>query len=964
MALTNDITARLYLNGDWRDVSSDVRADQGISYSRGRQSEDDTTPPTNCRLTLGNGPAEGNGAYTERNPLGTWYGYLSRYTPAEVMLRVAKDTCGTTVSNGWGSMDSHAHGAWTAYAWTTAFGAASAFAKAAGKATQAISSAGSEIAAYLASFSQRDLDVTVTISTAVNNVTGGSIGTDVIVRMQGVFTNYYYIRMLIETDESITLDVGDQATGSLLIGGKVTVAGLTHASSQALKLRVQAEGQTIRAKVWAATGSEPFGWHLAFTDEGTASAGSNALRAAAGSIAIATLANGGNTNVPFTFSYDDIDIRLPIASGEVSEWPQARDATGRDQTVQISIGGPRRRLTTAKTLARSALYQQILVSYYGGYVALPHAYFPLEDDPQTATGSILEATGGLSRLKFLESAGSTTVSKVTWGADTSRPGSRQSPTMSGGGLMVATLSPPTSETLWSATWQWRMDFATGGFVTLGTLPKGDSPIYILLSIGAGLTVLDVSMLAPFTTTAMIQHDFGTKETVEAWHSITLEATQSGADVGFFLYVDGAFAGSYTKTTFTLRGLQTVQLSTVPSTSGDSAFGHLAVYGDNAFGASPFLIDAAARGMVMERPVFRAKRIAQEYGFELDWIGEGGENGGSTLFDGDGKPMGAQRVVNVLDLLNDAEKVDGGILYEKRALSGFQFRTTESMSARSSWVTLNQGTSKHITDATPVPDDRNLCNRFTASRADGGEFQLSLDAGAMSTLAPSSGGIGVVDRGGSFNLASETDLPDIASYRVARGTINQERYPSIVVDLHRAAVNGDTALVAKLRDLDIGDQVTLAALSSSWIYDDRDVLILGLNGYLDQLRHTLKLVTTPAELLRVWTPGSTTSTASEFARADSDYTTLNAGLTATAGSLTILVAATRSFWVNSTTHPNNFPFDVITGGEVMRVTAGTAPAGQNQTWTVTRSINGVVKTHVAGQKISLVKPNYLALGGIS
>ncbi len=472
------------------------------------------------------------------------------------------------------------------------------------------------------------------------------------------------------------------------------------------------------------------------------------------------------------------------------------------------------------------------------------------------------------------------------------------------------------------------------------------------TIGASLTILNIGLVGPsLSTPALIQHDFGSKEEVEEWHTIHFTATQSGANINWSLYVDGSLAGTATTLSYTLRALDTVQLSSVTNATGTNAFGHLAIYSTNAASASPSEIDAAAQGNLAETPTARAKRIAEEYGYGFGWIGSSSS---------DGKPMGAQRVVDVSTLLNDAEKVDGGILYEQRSTAAFQFRTLESMGSRSSWCTLSMGSSKHLTSIEPVSDDRVLCNRFTARRADGGDYQFSLDTGAMSTLAPESGGIGVLDRGDTFSLSSEVDLPDIASYQVARGTIDQERYVPVVVDLHRSEIYGDSSLLGKLRDLDVGDQVTLADLDTSWVYDNRDVLVLGVSGRLDQFRHTLSLTTMPAELLRVWVLGSTTSSASEFARADSDYTTVDEGLTTTETDVTIRVATDKAFWVNSTSHPNNFPFNVMCEGEEWSVTAGTAPSGQNQTWTVTRSVNGVVKEHSTGAKVSLARPNYLGL----
>jgi len=962
MAHVNDIVTRLYLDGVWRDVSTHVRAEDGISYQRGRQGEDNTTPPQECSLVLDNSASKGDGDYTERNPLGQWYGHLKRFTPAEVAIRTVKDTCTATASSSWGTTDTHADGAWDVLTWTNTGGSAGDFNKAAGKATHLIGAANSNRFSHLANLSQRDVNFAVTFSLSFSNVTGGVVGTDYLMRGQSL-GSYYAARVLIQTDESVEINIVD-AAGTSLIGGPEVVAGLTHSSSQPLRMRMQCEGQTVRAKIWNANSDEPFDWDVSFTDEGD-NATTLALRDAAGFVGIRSIVGAGNTNVPVTLSYDDIEVSSMITTGEVASWPQNRDETGNDQTVRITIGGPKRRLTAAKTLARSALYQFFLVNALGGFKPTPHAYFPLEDDTQTATDFIAEATGGLSRLKFVPSSVSSTVSKVTWGGDTTRPGARKAATLTGGGHLIATLSPPTGESTWGATWQAKFNYSDGAHAVLGTLPTPDAPIYLTLDIAADTTTLEFRLDGGGATVpSMLVHDFGTKEEVEEWHTIQVDASQNGADVDFFLTVDGEVTDSHTQAGFTLRGLYTVQLSSTVNASGATGFSHLAVYGSDITTLDSFGVDLAGRGNPGENPVYRAKRVAQEYGFEFDWIGYGGVTGVPDVLgpgEGDGRTMGAQRVVNVIDLLNDAEQVDGGLLYEQRSVAGFEFRTLRSMFSRSSWLTLDMGTSKHLSPPlVPTSDDRNITNRYTARRADGGEYVYTLEAGPMSTLSPDEGGIGLMDSGDSFNLESETSLPDTASYQVARGTIDQERYPAVTVELHRPAVYNTAGLVAKVRDLNVGDQVTLAGMASNGIYDDRDVLVLGYTGQLDRFRHTLKLVTTPAELLRVWTPGSTTSSASEFARGDSDYTTIDEDLTLTETDVTIEVESNRAFWVNSTSHPNNFPFDVMCGGERMTVTAGTAPSGQNQTWTVTRSVNGVEKTHTAGAKITLAEPNYMGL----
>jgi hypothetical protein len=55
----------------------------------------------------------------------------------------------------------------------------------------------------------------------------------------------------------------------------------------------------------------------------------------------------------------------------------------------------------------------------------------------------------------------------------------------------------------------------------------------------------------------------------------------------------------------------------------------------------------------------------------------------------------------------------------------------------------------------------------------------------------------------------------------------------------------------------------------------------------------------------------------------------------------------------------FPFDILIGGERMTVTAITGTT-LSQTMTVTRSINGVVKTHLTGAPVALFRPSVIAL----
>jgi hypothetical protein len=66
------------------------------------------------------------------------------------------------------------------------------------------------------------------------------------------------------------------------------------------------------------------------------------------------------------------------------------------------------------------------------------------------------------------------------------------------------------------------------------------------------------------------------------------------------------------------------------------------------------------------------------------------------------------------------------------------------------------------------------------------------------------------------------------------------------------------------------------------------------------------------------------------------------------------------WVDDAAFPGEFPFDVVIGGERMRVTAATVPdASRVQTLTVTRGLDGVTVARRAGESVRLADPLYFA-----
>jgi hypothetical protein len=95
----------------------------------------------------------------------------------------------------------------------------------------------------------------------------------------------------------------------------------------------------------------------------------------------------------------------------------------------------------------------------------------------------------------------------------------------------------------------------------------------------------------------------------------------------------------------------------------------------------------------------------------------------------------------------------------------------------------------------------------------------------------------------------------------------------------------------------------------------------------------------------------------YGACDTDGSTLASSATSTATSLSVATTnATSPLW---TTNSADCPFDIAVGGERITVTA-VSGSSSPQTFTVTRSVNGVVKAQASGADVRLWFPPILAM----
>jgi hypothetical protein len=115
---------------------------------------------------------------------------------------------------------------------------------------------------------------------------------------------------------------------------------------------------------------------------------------------------------------------------------------------------------------------------------------------------------------------------------------------------------------------------------------------------------------------------------------------------------------------------------------------------------------------------------------------------------------------------------------------------------------------HVSEPfTPTDDDQKVRNLVTARRTDGGEYTYAKTTGPFNTSDPaeSADGVGEYDEGVEVNVATDEQLPDQASWRVALSTVDEDRFPVVHIDLAK-----NPSLVDQVAGLYVGDRLTISS----------------------------------------------------------------------------------------------------------------------------------------------------------
>ena len=598
---------------------------------------------------------------------------------------------------------------------------------------------------------------------------------------------------------------------------------------------------------------------------------------------------------------------------EASTWTPERTTEhqpgigrGRSST-RLVAEGLLRRIGTWSDPIRSPMYRTIA----GRATSLGH--WSLEDDRDALALSNSYPGGQLATI----------VGDLTIGDSESAQGAAKSVKVATGTRITSRFAEASATAGWQVSWSFRLPAvpATTGQLLRWTTSNGYTWSTEVTTNSYTVTVTD----AGGSTLLSSGFLYGAGREPNRWITIRVKASAAGGTVtvepAWYAQGDTAEVGGTLTFAGSVGALRQWWQDGNAAVAG-GWFSH--VFG--VTGTADNLVGAAAQkvfnGYNGETADARFLRVLAEVGLTRYQIGSVGS----------GMPMGPQRPGTLLDLLKEIRATDDARIDDERFDIALTMTTRRGLYNQTPALALTFPADVFAYDK--EIGDLNTNNRVTAKNSAGGEVTVSRDTGPMSVQPPPAG-VGLNPATVDVNVADEGDLEPIASWHLAKGTLELPLYSSVTVNL-----TGTPALAAAAIAVREGNYITVTGLDAETVH----LLVVGI---IRQTTPGIDKITFQCEpydpyLIGVWD--------NPAFRYDSRTATLNAGYTASATSLVVAVTDRDDAWSTTAT-----PYDWLVGGERMTVTAMTAPAGAGpwtQTATVVRAVNGVSKAQTAGTEVHL------------
>lgn len=915
--------AELYYSGAWHDITEDVRVDPGVAIVRGRRDWAQDTDPCTCSMRFNNGASDVApgivGRYSPDNPNSDLYGLLGRNT----RVRIRKGTPAGNVALA---------GAETDYLSTPDVASLDVTGDIDIR-IEADPDAGWRTAAslarkYLTTGDQRSWALWVdsagvvnfrwspdgTLAAAISTASTAAVPDDDARRA---------IRVILDVDngaggKTVTFYTADTITGTWTqLGASLSGAGTTSvfASTATVELgRLSTSGISIDAfagRIHAFQLRNGIaGPAVADLDiAGDAEPGDTTITDGAGRVW--TLQGSADVNDPA--------LRFV---GEIAALPPEWDTSGRDSWVTVSAAGMLRRLQQGRTPVASA--PRRFISSLS-----PLSYWPLEDGKAAVRGQNLVNVRHPMKLDFTDGP-----EPLMWGEGLLAywlPATLKADTADTTGVLVG--KTPHTGSLGFIV-EWTEVLATPGssqFIAWLVYTSG-APEAVTVNFAPGPETIALTFGGGGVGPTAFPEAFDANP-----HHYRLHVQQNGANLEYFLYLDAELALSGSQAV-TIAGMSAVGHNYLDAQTRPMVLGHFVVW---EVGDHPDVEDsyAAAFGWPGETAGRRIIRICAENNIPLVFLGDADDT----------EPMGPQGAGTPIELIRECARADLGILAEPADRIGLSYRARTDMYGVQprGMIEIDYAAEEIRPQFKPVTDDQATRNDVLARRIQGGEYRAQQLTGPLSVADPPDGA-GVYDTVAELNVDADAQLPDQASFRVHLGTVLAARYPTVRVNITTVP-----RLAGPLQGLRFGDRIRVINPPAYVPPGPIDLIVQGLTEEDTAGAHTeIELMCTPAE---PWEIGVWDDDTDPVSRYDTGGSTLAADISDTATSLTI-TTTTGPVW---TTDAGEMPLDIIVGGEVMTVTA-VAGTTSPQTFTVTRSTNGIVKAHTAGADVALADPVYYGL----
>lgn len=646
-----------------------------------------------------------------------------------------------------------------------------------------------------------------------------------------------------------------------------------------------------------------------------------------------TVGHAGSPYWPYVRTWTPVSVDVDLGdgagwrnrhSGHVRSWSVTWPGrSGKLAVARIESVGVLGRLGRGSPPARSPMNRSILAAAGDGLLA----YWPCEDEADAT-----QAASGIRGVAPMRADGAVEFAagdvNVTV-AGTRRYGTKRLPLLTNGGSLTGRAPAGTSSPVaWSVQTFWH----AGNSLDLDVVMlRWTTP-----AAGATFTRWDwVDSYNDIFGTYLVAYTAAGAPTV-IWSAPTsyvgpadlvISAVQNGGNIDVTIWFNVSIIGTAT-VTGTLARIDTVALNPDQFVFAPGGFrfgaGHQRVWDGLSVPLDTSLVDASPG----EAAHLRLARLCAEDGVALT----------TPTVPADGATaMGVQPDGTPLDLYQQCERVDLGIIYE----SGFGLAYLPRWSRYNAppALTIDAADRQLGGNLRPAADDQRLRNHWTVTRI-GGSSAVAADEDSIAQR-------GQIPSSPRLNLTSDGQLQHHATWRLWMYGQAGTRY-RLTVPLHTHSGRGLTAHWVACQP---GSRVQVVNAPDAATTDTIDqTLVHARETITGRRKWTVELATEPAGRWDV-------AVADGPQRVGADGSTI-AAASDTALSLTLTSTAENGAW---TTDPADFPMDLrIGGGE--RV-AATSITGTGLTRTVTlsaRAVNGISRSWPDGTEVQVWDPAVVPL----